>query len=159
MTVVFGFDPGKSGGMAMLNGDQVEIAPMPIAGGPIDWYAVARWVDHLMPMDADAIAYVEKVHSMPKQGVRSMFSFGTAYGGILGVLGALSIPTVLVTPQQWKGAVLRGTKKDKAAAIEYCRMRWPTVSLLATERSRTPHDGMTDALCIAEYGRTAGLIE
>ena len=48
---------------------------------------------------------------------------------------------------------LAGTRQDKAAAIAYCARRYPAASLLATPRSRTPHTGLADALCLAEWGR------
>ena len=74
------------------------------------------------------------------------------YGILLGILGALKISTVRVTPQAWKKAILAGTKKDKDAAIEYVNMKYPDFELILP-RCRKPHDGMADAICIAEYGR------
>lgn len=100
-----------------------------------------------------AIAVMEKVGAMPKQGVVSTFRFGQGYGTILGVLGALGIRCELVTPQRWKAAILAGTARDKAAAIAWCRRAYPGVPLRRTERCTTDHDGMADALCLAEYGR------
>ncbi len=40
-----------------------------------------------------------------------------------------------------------------AAAIAFVSRRFPGVPLLATPRSRVPHDGIADAVCVAEYGR------
>jgi crossover junction endodeoxyribonuclease RuvC len=83
----------------------------------------------------------------------SVFRFGFGAGLWVGILGALGIPFERVPPQAWKKAVLAGTAKDKAAAIAYCSRRFPAASLLATPRSTKPHDGLADALCLAEYGR------
>jgi crossover junction endodeoxyribonuclease RuvC len=148
--IVIGIDPGKKGGIAVIDGKGQEslVWPMPLAGKEIDWTRVAD----LLEWNGPKFAYVEKVHAMPGQGVTSMFSFGKNFGGLLGVLGALEIPLTLVTPQAWKKKVLAGTSKDKDAAVDFCRRRYPQVNLLATERSRVPHDGMADALCIATYG-------
>jgi crossover junction endodeoxyribonuclease RuvC len=82
-----------------------------------------------------------------------VFSFGCSYGTVLGVLGALQVPTEQATPQRWKGTILSGTLRDKAAAVAFCRSRWPGTSLLASPRCRKPHDGIADALALAEYGR------
>jgi len=61
--------------------------------------------------------YVEQVHAMPGQGVTSMFNFGHSCGTVMGVLGAMSIPHTMVTPQAWKKAAgLIGTDKDAARA-------------------------------------------
>ena len=73
-------------------------------------------------------------------------------GDLLGILEALGIPYRLVTPQAWKKTVLAGTTKDKSAAVQFCRRAFPGVSL-TPGRKRVPHDGMADALCLAEYGR------
>ncbi len=74
---------------------------------------------------------------------------------------ALRIPHLAVTPQAWKKAVLAGTARDKAAAIAFATRRFPGVPLLATPRSRTPHDGVADAVCLAEYARrlVAGAVD
>jgi len=155
VSVTIGIDPGQSGGLAIIDTrlSEPRVVPMPLAGKSVDWAEVAYWLRLFAPATRSAVAYVEKVSAMPKQGVSSTFKFGCNVGGIHGVLGALGIPMALVTPQAWKKRVLAGTAKDKAAAIDYCRRRWPHVSLLATERSRKPHDGMADALCIARYAQ------
>ncbi len=146
-----GIDPGKSGGIAIISEVGVEaITPMIIAGKDIDLAAMADWLENSIS-DEYAIACIEKVSAMPKQGVTSMFSFGFSTGAIHGILATMSIPRHLITPQAWKKSVLAGTKKDKNAAVDYCRRLYPDISLLATERSRKPHSGMADALCIARY--------
>lgn len=154
--IVLGIDPGASGAVAVIAPDRIAAAPMPRAGKAIDWAELARIIDDYRTSVAayDVVAYVERVHAMPKQGVSSSFTFGANVGGVHGVLGALEIPMELVTPQAWKKRVLAGTAKDKAAAIAWCRQRYPAVDLFATPRSRTPHDGMAEALCLAHYGLT-----
>lgn len=149
--IYIGVDPGKSGGIAIISEVSVEaITPMIIAGRELDLTATAEWLDFELS-DMHAICYVEKVSAMPKQGVTSMFNFGFSTGALHGIIATLGIPRYLVTPQAWKKLVLSNTKKDKEAAIDYCRRSYPDVSLLATEKSRKPHSGMADALCIARY--------
>ena len=157
--IYLGIDPGKSGGMACINPltsdmNSIDARPVPLAGKFIDWALVGHWLCTWGPMrgsDRQVHLCIEKVHAMPGQGVSSMFSFGGSYHGMLALIEYLEIPHTLVTPQTWKRTILKGTKKDKHAAIEYCKRRWPGVDLLATPRSRKAHDGMADALCIAAY--------
>lgn len=159
--IYFGVDVGKKGAIAyiQIEGDKVadvDVKAMPIAGKEIDLSLLVTWLKFVKSKTADIdnnyVAYIEKVHAMPQQGVKSTFSFGFNTGVIHGVLAALNIPRKLVTPQAWKKKVLAGTPKTKEAAIDYCRMRYPEVNLYVTARSTTCNDGMADALCIAEYG-------
>lgn len=153
--ILLGFDPGLHGGLAAIDANGNAGAwVMPVRGDEIDARALGVWVwDHVLKHDSQVTAVVEKVGAMPKQGLSSTFKFGKGYGTILGVLGALGVRCELVTPQAWKKVVLAGTDHGKDAAVAWCRRAYPHVNLLATERSRVPHDGMADALCIAEFGR------
>jgi hypothetical protein len=150
--LIFGIDPGKAGAIAAIDdGEVYKTTIMPIVGKELDLDAISTWI-YDIATDRDCIAYIEKVHSMPSQGVASMFSFGYSVGVMHGILAALSIPRYLVAPQTWKGFLLKDTKKDKDAAVAYCRRTFPRTSLLATERCHKPHDGIADAICIAQYG-------
>ena len=120
---------------------------MPLAGKELDLPTLAAIIRSAAP----ELAVIEKVHSMPGQGVSSTFSFGTGYGQLQGLLAGLGIPFELVTPQAWKKVVLAGTAKDKDAAIAYCRRAFPEVPLIMP-RCRTPHDGIADALCLLQFG-------
>lgn len=154
MKAIIGIDPGKSGALAVIfDGNVLNTMIMPVAGNAIDINALAIFIHARQVEFGDSlIAYIEKVGAMPGQGVTSMFSFGFSTGIIHGILGAYHIPTYIVAPQTWKKVVLADTKKDKDAAIQYCRRVYPNVSLLATERCKKPHDGLADSICIATHG-------
>ena len=152
---VMGIDPGLDGAVAWILPDQVEVRVTPtIAAGK----AGRREFDttgmfELLTRYPIDLAVIEAVGPMPKQGVTSTFRFGVGYGLWLGLLAALKIPHVAVTPQLWKKVVLAGTAKDKAAAVQFASRRFPHVSLLPSSRSKVPHDGLADALALAEYAR------
>lgn len=150
-----GIDPGKDGGIAVIFSDNRSpaVIPMILAGKSIDISATVKWLDDVLDTVLNPVSCIEKVHAMPGNGAASMFKFGFVTGVMHGIFSTMCIPLHLVTPQAWKKIILQGTSKDKAAAVEYCRRVYPTVNLLATERSRTPHDGMADALCIARYAQ------
>ncbi|MEC8917135.1 MAG: Holliday junction endonuclease [Pseudomonadota bacterium] len=147
--MIVGIDPGQKGGVAFIAPTgRTEGRPMPLAGKEIDGHALSRMLFELTP----SLVIIEKVHSMPKQGVASTFKFGMGYGIVIGVCEALGLPYRLVTPQAWKKAVLSGTAKDKSAAINFVRRAYPGLNL-SPGRLRAPHDGIADAVCLAEYGR------
>jgi crossover junction endodeoxyribonuclease RuvC len=144
---IIAIDPGLKGAIAIHHNGQTKAQVMPIAGKVLDLPTIADIIRQSSP----DLAIIEKVGSMPGQGVASTFTFGTGYGQIQGLLAGLGIPFELVTPQAWKRLVLAGTTKDKNTAIAYCRRAFPDVPLVLP-RCRVPHDGIADALCLMQYG-------
>ena len=157
MHLSVGIDPGLRGGVAALDvtGTVVGLWPMPVAGGEVYAAGLADLLRSLRCLDSHqdiGRVCLEKVGAMPKQGVSSTFRFGTGWGMVRGVCAALGIPVVLVMPTQWKKQVLLGLPHDKDGAVQFCASRWPQADLVLPG-CRVPHDGMADALCLAEYGR------
>lgn len=140
--IYIGIDPGKSGAYAIITPDCVLVKP---------WDNVRFIADMSCAQDYACIACVEKVGAMPKQGVTSTFTFGKAAGYIEGVLEAYEIPYQLVTPKTWKKEY--GLGSDKKQSIEVCKRLFPNVSLKRTEKCMKDHDGMAEALLMAEYAR------
>jgi crossover junction endodeoxyribonuclease RuvC len=153
---VLGIDPGLDGGVALIRPDgsiRLHATPVLHAGaGSRRNYDVAQMVA-LLSAEPVGLAVIEAVAARPGQGVASMLRFGYGFGLWIGLLGALAIPFERVLSQARKRAILAGTGRDKAAAIAYCARRFPAASLLATPRATRPHDGLADAICLAEWGR------
>ncbi len=141
--IYMGVDPGQKGAYAMIDGE---------------WVTVKHWDDLNFARDVRqlsgerVLAAVEKVGAMPGQGVTSMFSFGTSYGFIQGVLAAFEVAYQLVPPRKWK-AEFGLLNTEKQASVDVARRLFPWVSLRPTGRCRKDSDGMSDALLIAEYAR------
>jgi crossover junction endodeoxyribonuclease RuvC len=77
-----------------------------------------------------------------------MFSFGRAAGIAEGVVGALGLRLVRVTPDTWKRRA-RLTGKDKDAARALAIDLFPEV---AADLSRKRDGGRADALLLALFG-------
>lgn len=147
-TLFIGIDPGKKGGIACIDTESGIRYTEPYSDKAlIDLCRDESWrgnTNHI-------VCCLEKVGAMPGQGVVSMFSFGQSVGYIKGVLESFGIPYQEITPQKWKKEF--GLNSEKAASSEVCNRLFPGISLLATERCKKPHDGMTEALLMAEYAR------
>lgn len=147
--VIIGVDPGKTGAIAAVDsftGELLGIEDMPmLEGGLVNGHLVAAFVNAVAP--GPRVAWVERVHAMPKQGVSSSFSFGASYGGIVCGLTMLGIPVELVTPNVWKRDA--GLGKDKGAARAMASRLWPTSSELFR---RVKDDGRAEAALIARHG-------
>lgn len=145
--IYIGIDPGKDGAMAEIwdaepEGNHVEI----VLFSREDYDIALNRV-----FGRDCICCLERVGAMPGQGVTSMFKFGENFGFIQGLLTAYSIPYELVTPARWKKEFQ--VTGDKNSSIAVCKRLFPGVNLRRTERCKKDHDGMAEALLMAEYAR------
>lgn len=141
---IMGVDPGVSGALAFLFPDDMRLIVMdiPVVDGQVDAVCVARRIRAINP----TMAIVEKVHSMPKQGVASTFKFGMAYGTVLGTIGTLMIPLHLVRPAEWKKAFQLGADKEQSRAMAI--RLWPDEDQFAKKKDH----GKAEAALIARYG-------
>jgi crossover junction endodeoxyribonuclease RuvC len=146
---VIGIDPGASGAIVLLeDGEPIEWLLMPTmkvgSTTKVNAAALSRFI-----YDCDVkVAFVEHVHSMPKQGVSSSFNFGHSCGVVEGVLGAFEVSIELVTPQKWKKAAgLIGSDKD-AARVKAIQM-WPKWQCLD---KKGQGQALADAALIARFG-------
>ena len=139
-----GIDPGKSGGVAIIYDDNLYTGKCP--------NTVHDMVEEVkVPLDIMAIpkskAVIELVHSMPGNGVKSMFTFGQNYGTWLGIMAALKIPYDIVPPGKWMkhyGSMPKDKKARKNKLKQLAQQAWPTHRItLAT----------ADAVLIAMYSR------
>lgn len=143
--IYIGIDPGKEGAMAILRPDKT---PRVVPFGAETYKEELKRVEE---SSEPAICCLERVGAMPKQGSTSTFNFGTNYGIIHGMLMYANIPYELVTPQKWKKEFQ--VTGDKNSSIAVCKRLFPGMSLRKTPQCRTDHDGMAEALLMAEYAR------
>ena len=108
-------------------------------------------------LDVGLIA-MEKVHSMPGQGVSSMFTMGEGVGAWKMLLICSRLPHEFVTPQAWKKALGLPAKAEKGDSILKAVQLFPDA---ASFLARVKDDGRADALLIAEWARrrSLGLIQ
>ena len=144
MTVYCGFDPGKDGAAAFLWNGESHVVP----------YDRCEYIQTLLSFRHKGFkirAVVEHVGGMPGQSAPASFNFGENAGFIHGVLEALGMPFELVRPQKWKKEF--SCTSDKNTAIAVAKRLFPGVSLRRTDRCTKDHDGMAEALLMAEYAR------
>lgn len=161
MQFKIGIDPGLTGALILLEESNkhqyhcVFISEMPVMPlgknkHQVNSAEVARimkaYQTHCGHLGYHPIVYLERVTAMPEQGVTSMFNFGMSYGVIQGVVQALNMPLVLVSPGIWKKrAGIIGKDKDYARTI--AQQLWPGVPL-----GLKKDIGKADALLIARFG-------
>lgn len=150
--IICGFDVGASGALAVINEDGMFVDVIDYSDDIADTIKKLNIYNHIKMM------FIEKVSSMPNQGIASTFTFGMKYGEIQAICKTLKIPFVLVRPQEWqKGMALPKDKKERKKAINNSmKSMYPTAQLNGAKGGIK--DGRSDALAIATWGRkTYGL--
>jgi len=145
--LICGVDPGLTGAWAMIDhhgcywscGDMHHDKD-----GILDTERI--WDEMCQARDGmDTKVFIEKVHSMPKQGVSSTFKFGMAFGGALSLARRFKTEVVMVTPQLWKKTLILNS--DKQLSLAMAREIFPQAPLHLKK-----HNGRAEALLIALYG-------
>lgn len=143
-----GIDPGQNGGIAVVQDDGTLVAVYKMPATEADVYLKIK----TLAKASIRLAIIEKVHSMPNQGVSSTFKFGVGYGGLRMALVANQIAFDEAVPRTWQkalGVPARNTKTEtkndhKKKLLAKAQQLFPTEDItLAT----------ADAILIAEYCR------
>jgi hypothetical protein len=146
-----GIDPGSKGAVAMIkDGGTTFTDCLPYDGRKsLD---VHRLKD-LLTVDGDCRIFVEKPMLLARQG--GSLTTGTNYGRILATIELMRLPYREVSPQTWVSKLLGKTGGDKGFALAKVKQLFPNAELILP-RCKVPHDGIVDALLIAEWGRRHG---
>ena len=137
-----GIDPGASGGIAFIpdnNPAKAWTVKMPETLADL-WDVL----DGVGFDSTDHHACLEKVHSMPGQGVASSFKFGQGFGHLEMALTAARIPFSYITPQKWQKELQCLTGGDKNVSKARAQQLFPHLKIT---------HALADALLIAEYCR------
>jgi len=146
VSILIGVDPGKTGGVAMLDGYEgvTRVYAMPDS----DWETWELFSE-LARTQGEKRAVLEKVNSFA-QGRTSAFTFGRQFGFVQACLIACRIPFEEVTPQKWQKALGCASTKD----LTYAQRK---KQLQDMARKLYPHVDVSlstaDALLLAHYLR------
>jgi len=167
-----GIDPGLTGAWAIID-DESRV----VRYGNMDDAFMLQTAISDAGGNYFAKAGLEKVHSMPKQGVVSVFTFGENYGWWKGFLEAVGIGYALYTPQAWQKGVLdfvpagipkrpgetaaESVKRTaanrqalKSGIAEFVIRRFPEMKEILSKKKNW---GIADALCIALYTKKSDI--
>lgn len=147
---ILGIDPGKTGGLAVLDahGKVVSLHPMPMQAKEFD---VETLFQIIQGLPEGSMVVMERVNAFPGQGVSSVWSFAYGVGLIHGLVRASHIPLELVSPVTWQKATCGPTGGDKQITVAWTTRIFPGASIVP-KGCRKPHLGITDALGIAWFG-------
>ncbi len=114
-----GIDPGKSGGIAVLDEGGRLMCACKIPATEKDVY------DVIHEFRENSIALIEHVHGRPGHGSSGMFNFGRSFGGLRMALIACAVPFSEISPVSWQKmfgltSSKKRSDKDKKNANKAC---------------------------------------
>ena len=143
--VYIGLDPGKSGGMCVIEDDFIKAYPCP---SNIQDMAIMFAMAISVNETKKVVAYIEKVWARPTDGRSSMWKFAENYGTWLGIAGAYEIDLQEVSPQAWM-KYLETPKLEKTRRKRYLRDKarsmYPELKKVTLKTA--------DAILIATYAK------
>ena len=159
-----GIDPGYKGAIGILSGRGrfIAVYDMPIeiinkkGTKIVNFKRVSEFsqevdglkLSEILLQYPNAKAIIEKVSSMPDQGVASSFNFGTSYGIAIGCVRGNRFELSKVPPNKWKAYF--NLSSDKILSLELARELFPEAKEFLKLKK---HDGRAEALLLAEYLR------
>jgi len=157
MKYYIGIDNGVNGGISILNNklEIVEKQVMPVIGKIRKEYDINGIINVIKPYIKKSVTILEKAQPQYRDGSKQAFKTGFGYGVIQGILVSSNASYEIISPKIWQKKIFKGlcSKDTKSASILYCMRKYPNEDWTATKRSKKYHDGMTDATCLAIYGK------
>tara|TARA_R100000656_G_scaffold60981_1_gene47190 strand:- start:2775 stop:3281 length:507 start_codon:yes stop_codon:yes gene_type:complete len=139
-------DPGKSGGVAIIDDDNVIAYKCPATYK--EMAQLIRTIKNDSYVDRYSfVCILERVHAFPTDARSSAFKFGTNYGVWMGILESNNIDYELITPRKWQHDFsLPKIKKERKQELKKIAKCFYEKATLYT----------ADAICMAVWARANG---
>ena len=144
--ISIGIDPGVNGGVAIID-DKWKDKAIEAVKCPDTIKDMADYLNVHCYDNIKTLCIIEKVHSFPGQGVRSVFTFGKNYGQWLGILASHDIPYKEVSPQTWMkhyGSMPRDRGQRKRHLKHLAQSLYPSIKVTLYN---------ADAILLANYSK------
>ena len=144
--ISIGIDPGVNGGVAIID-DKWKDKAIEAVKCPDTIKDMADYLNVHCYDNIKTLCIIEKVHSFPGQGVRSVFTFGKNYGQWLGILASHDIPYKEVSPQTWMkhyGTMPRDRGQRKRHLKHLAQSLYPSIKVTLYN---------ADAILLANYSK------
>jgi len=161
-----GIDPGLSGGVAVIDndGNMINMMTMPNTLHGRRNTVEIRELESFIKTYVNATVIIESAQKF-SAGTNALTSTWFGFGRITAMLELNGIRhEIIASPLTWQKAFWTKPKMPKevkfdtkAASVAAAKRLFPGLSFLRSERCSKPHDGLTDAALIAEYGRRLNL--
>lgn len=167
-----GIDIGKAGAIAVMETEdklgEIYTLPMPMIKNELDYKELSDLIRDLRIAHSCNVHVVfEKLGVIFGSGKSTAFSMGYQSGAVEMACIAHGMSYTKVRAVDWQKQMLQGvdeitkagsTKRDtKAMALVAIKRLFPSLELTFGQRATKPHDGLVDAVLMAEYARRNNL--
>lgn len=155
LSVVVGIDPGKAGAVAVLH----RLTGEPLAWSllPEDAMELFELLTGIRATYETATFGIEKpIILFGKSSYKTVASSFRRFGQLEALVRVLRLQATFLHPRNWTGQMHEGadgsTPKEKSLFV--AKGLWPEQTFtFKGSKARKPHDGIVDAMLIAEYTR------
>jgi hypothetical protein len=141
MAIYIGIDPGKTGAIAVMDGNDMSVHVYDMPSTIEEKRAI------LSEIGTVRCAWIEKPFFPRMIGIKNAVTIAQAYGELKTCLFFAGIPTFEVDPSAWKKTMHLSTDKNASRAL--ASQYFPDA---ADQWSRVRDDGRAEAALIAYYG-------
>ena len=168
---IISYDPGHDGAIVVYrDGSLYSKGVVPqVSGKTLDLNLFIKFFSKFK--DKDVVVVYEELHALFRVSASATFTLGYHMGVIKTMTQTLGMKSVAVKPKEWQKEMWggfdkimvkkKGNKKKtvdtKATSLKVCRSMFPSLDLRKNDRCTNPHDGIVDALLLAEYAKRKNL--
>lgn len=152
---VVGIDPGIRGAVVcMETSSGLIIDKFPLSDEPLQSY---RQLYDLKKRYPTLFVALEKPQVIKgRSSLVGSFTMGRNFGALEAVIRLLYVPSQIIPPQTWTNEMHKGADGPgpKEKSLSVAQRLWPWEKFVFNqEKQRKPHDGIVDAMLIAEFVR------
>jgi hypothetical protein len=160
-----GVDLGLRGALCIMTYAEDEIRletlPMPLIKGKLDYHKLHSIIELYEGFNGHLV--MEKLGVIFGSSKKTAFSMGYQAGALEAMLIARCLPYTIVQAKAWQAEMFQGVpelkksgskrRDTKAMALVAVQRLFPHLKLTFGTVAKVPHDGLIDAVLMAEYSR------
>ncbi len=182
--VYIGIDPGSEGFVTAIVDDEFFFKYLADLKVGKEWSILEfnKYFKEIKEICGDHPIHIslEDVNCDPSWTAKTNWSLSRCKAILETSFVAYGLPYTLIKPKEWQKEMFKGvpemrkpsttvTKKDKTVyvrkggldtkpmSILACQRLFPAIDLSKSDRARVPHDGKSDSILMAEYGKRKNL--
>ncbi len=151
-TEIVAIDPGQKGAIVWWNGKKFLWWAMPLKIKDVDFFKVRKIIKQF----PTAHIFLERAYG-GQMGATAAFNYGRSFAALEIAIMSCKNPVTYVEPSKWCKVMHDGISSDLKPKVKSLRAIDRLFSRIAKNiprnRNDKLHEGVVDALLIAEYGR------